>query len=70
MRFQNLLSGVNMTKQPPTVPDRLKEGRYRELKRGVLDAEERGDSKTLGIVSIGLIVVEKCTINCPDIMQG
>ena len=52
------------------MPDRLKEGRYRELKRGVLDAEERGDSKTLGFVSIGLIVVEKCTINCPDIMQG
>ena len=57
-----------LTKQPPTVPERLKEGRYMRLKVGVIDGEERGDSKTLGIVSIGLVVIEKCTINCSDML--
>jgi hypothetical protein len=32
------------------VPERLKEGRCLRLKGGVIDAEERGDSKTLGFV--------------------
>ena len=63
--FKWASQSLNLTKQPPTVPDRLKEGRYYELKGGVTDAEERGDSKTLGIVSIGVIVIEKYTINCP-----
>ena len=54
-----------LTKQPPTVPDRLKEGHYLRLKGCVTDAEERGDQNALGIVSIGLIVIEKYTINCP-----
>ena len=50
---------MNQTIQPPTVPDRLKEGHYLRLKGCVTDAEERGDSKTLGIVSVGLIIIEK-----------
>ena len=50
------------------MPDRLKEGRCLRLKGGVIDAEERGDQNALGFVSIGLIVVEKCTINCLDII--
>ena len=70
MRFQNLLSGVILTKQPLTVPDRLKGGHYLRLKGCVTDAEERGDSKTLGFVSIGVVVIEKCSINCPGTTQG
>ena len=52
------------------MPDRLKQGRSLRLKVGPMDAEEEGDQNALGIVSVGLIVIEKCTINCPDIMQG
>ena len=52
------------------MPERLKEGHYYELIMGVMDAEEEEDQNALGIVSIGLIVVENCTINCPDIVQG
>ena len=37
-----------MTKQPPTVPDRLKEGRRFRLKGCVIDGEERGDQNALG----------------------
>ena len=58
MRFQDGSRILNKTKQPLTVPDRLKEGRYLRLKVGAIDAEERGDQNALGFVSIGLIVVE------------
>ena len=70
MRFQDGSRILNKTKQPLTVPERFKEGRYLRLEVGAIDAEEQGDSKTLGIMSIGLIVVEKCTTNCPDIIKG
>ena len=62
-RFQEGSQGLNLTKQPLTVPERLKEGRYLRLKGGEIDAEERGDQNALGFVSIGPVVVEKCTIN-------
>ena len=49
MRFQEGSQSLNLTKQPPTVPERLKEGRYLRLKRCVTDAEERGDQNALGL---------------------
>ena len=57
-RFQEGSQGLNLTIQPLTVPERLKEGRYLGLKWRVIDAEGRGDSKTRGFVSIVLIVGE------------
>ena len=62
MRFQNLLSGVILTKQPLTVPDRLKEGHYLRLKGCVTDAEERGDQNALGLSLIRRVEVKICTI--------
>ena len=63
-RFQEGSQGLNLTKQPPTVPERFNKGRrYLRLKGCVIDAEGRGDQNALGFVSIGVIVVEKCTIN-------
>ena len=39
------------------------------LKGGVIDRGERGDQNALGFtMSIGLMVIEKCTINCLDII--
>ena len=64
MRFQNLLSDANMTKQPPTVPERLKEGRYLRLKVGVMDAEGRGDQNALGLSLIRQVEEKICTNNC------
>ena len=49
---------MNLTEQPPTVPERFNEGRYLGLKGCVIDAEEEGDQNALGFVSIGPIVVE------------
>ena len=63
LRFQEGSQSLNLTIQPLTVPDRFNKGRYLSLKGGVMDAEERGDQNALGFVSIGVIVVEKCTIN-------
>ena len=40
---------MNLTEQPPTVPERFKEGRYLGFKGCVVDAEERGDHNTLGL---------------------
>ena len=72
MRFQDGSRILNKTKQPLTVPERFKEGRYLRLKVGAIDGEERGDSKTLGFVSIGEIVVEICTAHrdLPSLAQS
>ena len=59
---------MNLTKQPLTVPERFIKGRCLRLKGGVIDRGEGGDQNALGFVSIGLIVVEKCTINCLNII--
>ena len=40
---------MNLTEQPPTVPERFKEGCYLGFKGCVVDAEERGDHNTLGL---------------------
>ena len=40
---------VKLTKQPLTVPERLKEGHCLRLKGCVIHAEERGDHNTLGL---------------------
>jgi len=58
MRFQDGSRILNKTKQPLTVPERFKEGRYLRLKVGAIDAEKREDQNALGFVSIGGIVVE------------
>ena len=49
MRSQEGSQSLNRTKQPPTVPERLKEGRYLVVKVGGMDAEERGDQNALGL---------------------
>ena len=53
----------NLTIQPLTVPDRLKEGRYFRLKGCAVDAEEDGDQNTLGLSFIRRVEVTICTIN-------
>ena len=40
---------MNLTIQPPTVPDRLKGGHSLRLKGCVIDAEEQGDQNALGL---------------------
>ena len=49
MRSQEGSQSLNRTKQPPTVPESLKEGRYLVVKVGGMDAEERGDQDALGL---------------------
>ena len=62
MRSQEGSQSLNRTKQPPTVPERLKEGRYYELIMGVVDAEEDGDQNALGLSFIRRVEVKICTI--------
>ena len=38
---------VKLTKQPPLLPGRLKEGRYLRLVMGVMDADEEEDYNQL-----------------------
>ena len=54
---------MNLTIQPLTVPDRLKEGCYYELIMGVMDAEEDGDQNALSLSFIRRVEVKICTIN-------
>ena len=61
--FRSGLKALNPTKQPPTVPERFKEGRYLRLKVGVMDAEGRGDQNALGLSLIRQVEEKICTNN-------
>ena len=61
--FQEGSQSSNLTIQPLTVPDRLKEGCYYELIMVVIDAEEDGDQNALGLSFIRRVEVKICTIN-------
>ena len=64
IRFQEGSQSLNLTIQPPTVPERLKEGRYLVVKVGGMDAEERGDQDALGLRVIRWVEGKICTIYC------
>ena len=64
LRFQEWSQSLNPTKQPLTVPERLKKGRYFVLIVGVMDAEEQGDQNALGLSLIRQVEEKICTINC------
>ena len=64
IRFQEGSQSVNLTIQPLTVPERLKEGHYFRLKGCAVDAEEDGDQNALNLSFIRRVEVKICTIIC------